>query len=610
MGLRWSEDPCADAWVWPEDAGVRWWTPSHTSLLNLDGPCAWGARAAIRELRDRRDRLSLRHGLAHPLGDLLADAVAERGRLRLHLSRELDRRWHLCPYEWFTLDGEPLLGSLVAERYAPARTVPLEPVEPTRPIAILNLLAADEPVQPADAVPAGLARIYDGRAAVDHFLNQTDVAGLGALVVVAHGTECGGDRPFCLPTGFDWELPHGRGLPPLVILLACGNDEGNLVIDAQRLIDAGAVSAIAPLGRPNPEGAARFLETLLTQWRAGSRVDDILLAAQRDPAAARGACVLQLIGRGDLRMSIEAWNTERSDGSLAAAAASGERAPLTSLINRLTLRCSQSAQDLDQAESWLRDLLNVGWDDEPGERRLLIQLQGLGHGLWPMSQAWTRPLEALFAEAYDHERLPGLEQTRRELEQAGLPMTVPAYHYWSKIFYRHGKYALSFEDAARALAHIDPRAFCTKGAGLIGHLVGLLVDVDLPLPAERLRQQLDDCLAHRADEKSAWERHKLRSYAAWAWRTTSEDACRQILAYRDLLEERLYSVDPGPPGFVFAYLHLCRRQGVRLSEEIPSWDAIVAVLEHWRYFLELAAFSALAGEADHVAAMLQALGND
>lgn len=688
-----AEYPCPEAWIWPENDGIRWWTPSYTTLLRVNGPFASGEQASVRELRDRHDRLSLRHGLSPSFGHLLADALADRRRLRLHLSRKLDPVWHSCPYEWFTSDGESLFGSLLAERYAPERTVSVAPVDPTRPIAILNLLDVDEPVQPADAVPVGTARIYDGLAAVDHFLNQADVAGLGALVVVAHGTERGGDCPFRLPDGSVWGLPFSRGLPPLVILLACGNDEGNLVVNARRLLDAGAVTVLAPLGRPSPDGASRFLAEFLMQWRAGNRVDDALLAAQREPQAQRGACLLQLIGLGDLRMSTEVRREERADQPLAAIADGGDALALTTLINRLTLRCFQQGQGLDQAEDALRVLLNVRWYDEHAEKRLFSLFGRLCGDLWPMSQAWIRPLEALFAEAYDHRRLPEFEQARRELDRTDLVMPAPVYHYWSKIYYRQGRYALSLQDVSRGLVQIDPGAFCTQGAGLVGHLVGLLVDVDLPAPAEVLHQQMDDCLAQQADEKSAWERHKLkdraarialrlgqaeramtiyrlkrreslrfggngsrelawllyigawtdpqnatglalgvsailadeaavrqglgpgnvdpvyllRAYAAWAWRAGSADACRQILAYRELLEERLLSGDAGPPGFVFAFLHLCRQKGMHMHEDIPSWDSIAAALENQRYFLELTALSALAGYTDRVEVLLRRL---
>ncbi|CRI67855.1 hypothetical protein THIOKS1860024 [Thiocapsa sp. KS1] len=679
------------AWMWPEGRGIRWWTASATRHLDLSVPCAWGGLTALRELRDRRDRLSLEFGLSKPLGDLIAAELAQHGRLHLHLSRALSQVWHECPYEWLTQTGKPLFGALLAERYAPTETRPLSPVDPARPILILNLLGADEPVQPADGVPDGVTQILDGRAAVDHYLQQGDVSGLGALVVIAHGTECDGEHPFLLPDGSTWQLPVDRGLPPLVILLACGTDTGNLVIDARRLLDDGAVTVLAPLGRPCPNGAARFLASFLPRWRAGDCVDDILLAAQREPDAGRGACLIHLFGRGDLRMSPTARHYELPDDVLAAFATDGDGAALEALINRLTLRCFQSGQELDRAEVDLRELLDVSWHDESAERRLFAQLQSRSDTLWLYSQAWIRPLEALFAEAFDHRCLDELLRVRRTLEEHGVSMPAPVFHYWSKIAYRNGLYTLALQDVARGLALIEPNDLCSRGAGLVGHLVGLLVDVALPVPAAILHRQMDDCLAQQADEKSDYERHKLkdraarlalrlgqagramalyrlkreetrrfgfngtrelawmlyigawvdpqdaaglaeearailsddaavrlglgpgnvapvyllRSYAAWAWRARDLDACRLVLGFRDVLAERLFSGDSGPPGFVFFFMHLCRLEGMTLPEAIPCRETIAASMENQRYFIELAAFCALVGDQARAAGYLE-----
>jgi hypothetical protein len=683
-----------DAWIWPEDQGVRWWTPAGSALLDLAAPCPLAGLPTLRALRDWRNRTNLRVGLAQPLGALIAGELAQGRPLWLHLSRALGPAWQACPFEWLTLDNAPLFGALLVERDAPDETQPLYPVDPGRPIAVLNLLARDEPVQPADAVPAGIGenvQIFDGPAEVKFFLNQVDGTGLGALVVVSHGTEADGAHPFRLPDGSPWALPVERGLPPLVILLACGTDEGNLTIDARRLLDAGAVTVLAPLGRPCPEAAGRFLAAFLPRWRAGARVDEALIEAQQSSDADRGACLLQLIGRGDLRMSASALPAEQSDQDLAAAASAGDSDALGTLIDRLTLRCFQTGQELEQAEAMLRDLLRVRWYDETGEQRLLSQFQSLGNRLWLFSQAWVLPLEALFAEAYDHRRLPELEQARRALERTGVEMPAPVFHYWSKTAYRQGRYALSLQDVARGLALVRPENLCTRAVGLVGHLVNLLVDVDLPAPAAVLHQGLEDCLARHADDKSEWERFKLkdraarialrlgqperaltlyrlkrqrsgqyelhgnrelawllyigawmkpseatdlaaevrailadlptrgtdigpgnadlvyliRAYAAWAWRTQDPEAAQFLLGFHDLLERRLFAGDAGPPGFVFAYLHLCQRAGMTLSRALPSWDIIATAMAARYYYLELAAFAALLGDATDAAGWLR-----
>lgn len=686
-----TDDNIQDAWLWPEGQGVRWWTPSRTELLELDAPCAFDGASTVRELRDRRQRLSLRHGLAEPLSDRIADVLSSGNRLRLHLSRSLNAIWQRCPFEWMSFDGRPLFGILLVERSARVESAPLRPIDPKRPLVILNLLSADEPIQPTHLLPSGVAQVIDGCAAVNYFLNRVDVEQLGALVVVAHGTESSKESPLRLPDGGSWALPTHRGLPPLVILMACGNDDGNLVWDAHRLLAAGVQTVLAPLGRPCPEAAGQFLAGFLPAWQAGRRVGDILLDLQGATDSVRGARLMQVFGRSDLRMSCECQLEECDDQTLAAASRDDNVDALRVLIDRLTLRCFQSERPLDEAEDDLRHLLNVCKFDVEAEQWLFTQLQRQSDQCWLLSQAWVKALEALFSEAYDHRRLHELEQARRKLERAAVVMPAPVYHYWSHLDYRQGRYALALQDIAKGLAESKPSDFCSRAAGLVGHLIGLLIDVNLPGPAEVLHQQLADCLAHQIGEGTDWERHilmdraarialrqgklqrasvffqikrqestrfgcngyrelawllyigawhdpkgtsplaiearsilieadirqqglgpgnvdhlyLLRAYAAWAWRSRSEDACHYLLSFGDLLSERLISGDPGPPGFIFAFLHLCRSDGIEISTSLPSWETVAVALERGRYFLELAAFSALAGKVTAVADLLQ-----
>jgi hypothetical protein len=190
-----------DAWIWPDGQGVRWWTPSSSVFLDLIAPAASIGPAALVQFRDHRQGLNLRRGLATPLGDLMASEMAQGGRLRLHLSESLGSDWHDYPYEWLRLNNAPLLGSLLVERHAPALFQPLAPIDPEREIVVLNLLGSDDPIQPVDEIPNGISRVIDGHAAADHFLRQADLEALGALVVVAHGTERVGETPFRLPDG-------------------------------------------------------------------------------------------------------------------------------------------------------------------------------------------------------------------------------------------------------------------------------------------------------------------------------------------------------------------------------------------------------------------------
>lgn len=678
-----------DLWIWPDAQGVRWWTVEQSGTLPLTTPWTNDVLPPIQRLCDLGPTLNLGLALAEPLAVRLTALLGTADCLRLHLSCDLPAPWSDCPFEWLTLGGQSLFGRLIVERQAPARFDPAHPLDPESEITVLNLIAPDEPIQPADAVADGMVRIYDGLAAAEQWLAETDLTGVGALVVVAHGTECDGAQPFRLHDGRHWGLPLESGLPPLVILMACGNDRGNLLVDGRRLLAAGANTVLAPVGRPCPVAAGAFLARFVEAWRAGHRLDAILAEAQRPTSATRGARLLRLLGRGDLRVGQRPQANECSDAALVAAVRCGEHRSLAELVDRLTLRTLQQGIELDQAEQQLRRCLEIGRNNEPGERWLGERLDAVSETLWPLSRAWVVPLEILLAEAHDHQRLPRLETARVELEHGDLEMPPTLHHYWSKLYYRTGRYALALHEVAQGLSRLSADESCTCGAGLLGHLVALLVDIDLPAPAAALQQRLDDCLARRTDADVAWERHKLRdraarialrqgqveraatlyrlkradsrrfkgnghrelawllyieswrdpqgaaiplarevepwldgleactpgpgnadvlyllrAYAAWAWRSGQSTAIERLERFTPMLEARLFTGDAGPPGFVFAYLHLCRHDGFSGALDLPSWVGIATVLEEQRYFLELAAFAALLGKRDWATRLL------
>lgn len=682
-----------DLWIWPDSRGVRWWTPEHAGALPLTTPWASPVQPSIQALRDLDRSLSLGAALAEPLVARLTALLDTGGTLRLHLSRDLSAAWTDGPFEWLTLAGQPLFGRLIVERLAPALFDPAPPIAPEREVAVLNLIAPDEQIQPADALDATLVRIYDGQAAVEHRLADMDPTRIGALIVIAHGTECDDEPPLRLPDGRPWSLPLERGLPPLVILMACGNDTGNLLVDGRRLLDAGAKAVLAPLGRPCPAAAGAFLADFVRAWRTGRRLDAILAEAQRPASAARGARLLHLLGRGDLRMDRAPEPAESSDAELVVAVRGGQDRALTVLIDRLTLRALQQGAELDQAEQRLRQCLDAGRDNETGERWLGERLEAVSERLWPLSRAWILPLEVLLAEAHDHRRLPRLEAACAGFGRNALGWPPSFHHYGAKLYYRTGRYALALQEVALGLNRLGAEDPCERGRGLLGHLVSLLVDVDLPAPAAALHQRLDDCLARRTDPEVAWDRFKLRdraarialrqgrieraatlyrlkraesvhfggdgqrelawllyieswrdplgaaihpaqevesrldaigtldpgpgnddilyllrAYAAWAWRAQRPEAVERLERFTPLLEARLFAGDAGPPGFVFAYLHLCRREGLAGTLELPSWETIATVLEEQRYFLELAAFAALLGERNQAARLLDRFG--
>ena len=503
-----------DIWLWPEGPGVRWWTPERTLVLaDLDaeqGPGASTQAPHIAQLRDRRTAWPLLHALKAPLGRLLQEQLC-RGGVRLHLHRDLPDCWQLFPFEWLLFDGTPLHARLSVQRVRSPDAIAPVPVSPRRPVYIIELLGATETNRPSRAIPAGMAQLLPNRAAADLFLERADLSQLAMLCIVAHGSERADAPAFRLDDGAPWELPMHRGLPPLVVLLACGDDQGNLIAEARRALAAGALAVLAPLGRPSLAGAAEFLREFLPRWSAGGRLDDVLRDLAALPGGAAGARRLLLLGRGDLRMAAEARPAECDDAAVAALAGDGDPAALRLLIERLTLRCILKSSQLDEAVDSLRELLDADRHDEAAGQWLLRMLAVVEPDLPLLSRAWVAPLRALLADAYDQSQNASLRQTRLELEAADVPMSAPILHYWSKLYYRQGMYRLALQDVADGLRLMQPGELSfDRGAGLPRHLAGLLVDLDLPRQAQALCWTLDDHLRGQADEETDFKRYLLR----------------------------------------------------------------------------------------------------
>lgn len=517
-----------DIWLWPVGRDVRWWSAEQTRLLEgidvdegpasgpLYGPNASEAAPDIALVRDRRVAWPIERALKHPLGVLLSEQL-EQGPVRLHLHRDLPDCWQLFPFEWLRLDGVSLHGRLAVSRLRPPDAIAPAPTSPADDVYLIELLSPGEPNPPSSVVSPGAAQIIPGRAVADLFLQRTDLTGLAALCVVAHGSERADAPAFRLDDGTGWDLPMRRGLPPLVILLACGDDQGNLIGEARRALTAGALSVLAPLGRPSVAGAGEFLREFLPRWRSGERLDDILSSLAATPGGEYGARRLLLLGRGDLRMDVDARPTECDDQALAAMARAGDQTALRVLIQRLTLHCIMQSGQIDKAESLLRALLDADRHDEAAGQWLLRMLAPIEPHLPLLSRAWVSPLRALLADAYDHSQNAILRQTRRELEAAGVPMSAPILHYWSKLYYREGMYRLALQDVANGLRLMQPGELSFhRGAGLIRHLAGLLVDLDLPSLARALCRMLEDHLRGTADDEAELERFLLRDTEARA----------------------------------------------------------------------------------------------
>lgn len=469
-------------WLWPEGRDgeyLRGWTPDETRRFpNLAGtePALRDPHAVITGQR----AVPLENGLPPPLADWLAAQLRQTSRLRLRLTADLPTAWQRFPYEWLTLDGAPLHERWQVWRNVPRSAEPPAPVRPA-PVALLNLWPDRESIQPLAGFAVSPVEVhrYDGRREVEALLRWQDARTYSALGLIVHGSEPPHTLPFLLPEGTLWALPP-IPLPPLVILLACGDSNGNLIDYAATLLQRGAVTVLAAIGKPDPRDAAALLPRLLHGWLAGEPIGEALAAAQ---AATRwqGQGRFCLLGSGDLRMSNAPVPADRSTEQLVESARAGDDAIWRELLPRLTLQAFQTGGDLSPATQALRKQLalpELGAAD--ANLHLLHRLTPVVDHLPLLTRLWVAPLLTHLAGQHDHERLNSSRRRLADLAKAH-PESANLYADWAKAEYRRGYYA-------RAAAAIVDGLGCATVTDditvrLLGSLVNILLDLNLPGPA-------------------------------------------------------------------------------------------------------------------------------
>ncbi len=531
--------PILPVWLWSESGGVRLWTPDATcwsDAVAIDAP----PETLWQRLRDGQSQTRLEAVLqpadfAHQLVEalrtpgarpllMLADRPPTEGDSGLLEELPLQN----VPFEWLWLDGEPLSGLCVA-RHVPLTAIPAAPATPG-PIQIADLWprAPDAPRPLAGLLRAHPAlaesvRIRLGPDASRAAVLETHPDTYSALVVFCHGSEEDGDQtPLRDPLGQPWELPTANGLPPLVVLLACGTDRGNLIRYGRRLLAHGACTVLAPVGKLDAPEARRFLEGFLPRWLAGERIDLALQATQQDDPRAWGARRLVSVGDPGLRRAAEPRLAEQSNERLAALCREDteQSVPvLTLLVTRLTLDCFQQGQGLQKPRDRLRELLGISRTDEAEQGWLFDRLDAVfrSGGLGRLTRLWLAPWQAQGAERHDHGRLSFYESQRRLLRSVADLAPAIVYHDWNRIAYREGRYAVALEDVLCGLRALPPAKVFPDAALLVRDLANLLIECDMPAAAQTVARHLQARLGSLpSSEALDIERHYLEDTLARA----------------------------------------------------------------------------------------------
>ncbi len=478
-----------DAWLWPEGEQLRWWTAADTVLLSRQEPAR----------------------LLEKIGRAPASSP-----VRLHLTED----WPFEEQRAFqeTVAARPIL----RERWQLILDVPRTVAPPDFPqrssVTIVDLWPDTER---EDGQRPRLFKfqhqlnqwvtmnLWSGISRVEQQLAHGDLSHSSVLVIIAHGSERNEAQPFRLADGREWSLPPGIGLPPLVLLLACGSPDDHLVAYGRRLRAAGVQTVLAPTGRLDARPADRFLREFLCGWQAGGRVDALVWRAQRQPDSNYGAGRLVILGRGDLRVGRARQPAEWPDAELQQATRTLTPASvpaLQALFERLTWQCYLRDGDLEGAVDALYEALDLEYDDRDRERPLLDVLVQHGSQWAPLTRSWVQPYQIYLAEIYDHSLLPA--ESGRRLPN---PQAPHACYHRAKRHYRLGAYPRAVAELTAGLQALPPARWPLRsGLGLLGVLVNTLIDLNLPEPAQAAFDQLDLTLS-RASSASA-DRQRLNHW--------------------------------------------------------------------------------------------------
>ncbi len=495
----------SDCWFWPENGSVRWWTPDGTGLIDACDPANDTCNVRLAELRDHGTEITLEQGLKPDLAELLCSWLNGSTSVRLHLDEKLPASWHEIPWEWLHHDGATLHGRLLAIRHAVRGDTPAMAASRGYAGAVFDLWpdgeVAGTPRGFGNLAALGLIQVYRGIGAVNAFLQSKALSAFPLVCIVAHGSEQSTTKPVRLDDGALWSLPEDEPLPSAVVLLVCGSDERNLTAYARSLLCRGAAAVLAPVGRIDATAADAFLRRLLTGWCRNERLGEILCAGQTDPESAYAAHRIELLGRGDLRFGGVDAASGQASASPVRGAHVGDPAALVVLADRLTLDCMRNSGDLTDAVEQLFDAMGLRYGNPGDEERLLGQIDAVESALQPLTRTWVLPLLAFLAENYDHSLLGKYEGMRRDLGTL-VPVSPYTHYAWSKVYRRLGREEDAVRELVAGLRLLDPAAVCESGgAALLGHLVSVLIDLNLGAIGQIVYEQhLDRCLSVAGDE--------------------------------------------------------------------------------------------------------------
>jgi hypothetical protein len=344
-------------------------------------------------LRDQKNSLSLVDLLGENISAIFSDwlqSLEKDEYLRIHLLNTLPKNWQQLPLEWCQWQGEPLHKKIQLVRYA---TPPKETLSchKTEKGLILNLWPQSPNQQQffENIIYDPDFQVIQGRYKSTLYIKNNDVSQLSLLCVIAHGNEKDFESPLLCEKNVPWSLPE-RQLPPLVLLIACGGEQGNLLLYGEKLLQRGAKTVLAAKGKLNASHITQFLEAFFKLWKKGLNAECILFKLQAEENAEHAARRIHVIGQSGLCQTTQLLaDTEVIDWHTLSKKAVEKDEALLMLLDQLTLHNLVSYSNLASSVNDLYEALHFNYTDANEKRSLLYdRLEVLYPQCQPLTQKW------------------------------------------------------------------------------------------------------------------------------------------------------------------------------------------------------------------------------
>jgi len=441
-------------------------------------------RECFAELRDGFRSEHLEYFVGAEVAGVLSASLTKDSCLRVHLGTSLPHWLQNVQWTWCHLDGLLLNDRIEIEHYSP-EPFKFDYTSTPANVRFFNLWPNQNPFLEFVNLHGNRFNIgYDhGAICAKNTLNNHGLAHESALIVAAHGTENTQRGPMQDEHGNTWSLPTQHKLPKLIVLVACGSECGNLGEYAKSLLEqSGVTTVIAPVGQVDAETMSSFLLTFLEAFFDGADVSTALtVAAIQDPQRI-GPARLCLYGNGSLRLEPEASSREE----------------LVHRINLLTLSRYQCTGHFSDAVYQLHNKMNLVYDDPHESSVLFRDLDSSRELLWPVCYRWLAPFMAYQAQKHDESAINYYRKLSMGIMQKGQHEEQGLFYYHlSTAEYRAGNYEKACRNICKGIKtieHTNADPSCQAGVKLMGILVNILVDLNVPKFAEMTSNKIAHAL--------------------------------------------------------------------------------------------------------------------